>query len=1348
MEKTRKSKTSKINALFPLLLTLTLMGCGASDAPYKETAKPESQITTKQLTNLSSQKFIYNHAITKIPTFVNNTILYDSRDRGAVRINLVEDGIEVRMLPNDLYTHKNKADINEWPLVIKIPGQYIDYKCSEDSYEHCLNREQVNNDADVSWDQKRYFLPNFAGVVHFNNDDDSAFGSTECLQQMGNPTLVTAKNWKGSEIDLAQGVINFELEKRYKLKETESCLIQFKSSTSAGDMHQNSFSTNEFYSLVSSKLLQSGKYEPVSYSRDDYAHFGFFDSAIKQQDYVTLRDINNNANGARQYHNYLNRWDPKRENITYYLSNNYYLPENKPFLDAAKHMVKAINVELKEAKTGMPIIKLVKQEDKHFGDLRYSFIALFNPADNFNYSGLTSLITDTQSGEIVNAYIVMNLPMLSNSKSGVYANIQETFKILNEKEQPALAKELTIGEDVPAPAPPPPYMESEDGAASLKNQSGELFSAVKLKNNLFGLEVFNANEHPRTTALGTSPTPLILTPNLPSYKPTPGKLPDYLKQFWKTNLSPFYGPNSDFWNDSDFWVSEPKRSAMIAFSDLPKDKQIAISELLSTPFYSAILVHELGHSFGLRHNFKGSTDHQHAFDKTSNFYKAVQPKINDAINKYGEKSLQMLSQYSSVMDYMPYSPGSYFNRIYGAYDLAALRFAYAREVETESNQAFDLNGNWQDLKHYDYMTIAGWKKESPSADVFGRGAIEYAHNNAGLIMRYGYCSDSEIQNDFYCNKSDAVSNNEAAHMAMSRGLVDAFYFNFYGMSDKNGLFDMSELGKSFATGDYYDSTSSLIKIRQNIARLAKTQGITDLDDFLNSNSCQSPIDFKSGLNNCMTLRFNLNQTLNMMVALMDINDLDARVVISLGNGVPQLPGMPLLITPSNRILSKDINLSDIYKAAINQHLSFDLNKEAYSNDNSYLQLMSDEQHKHLYKQVLVLNNPIIIKKIKSKFNLASLSESDLVVSVTPSRRSSVITPLNGITRPGNMMVNDALAYKNSPAQWPGKLELMQELLRTNDLDHTDHFANVSMVDLDHHSGRFLEIFLCNSVMHTDYSPEHLSTTQKPMAYPLTIPPESNLRNNCYLDVLTHSDIFNEELISSGRAYAPYTQTSYDNVVGPNLRYNFQNDWGNDPANKFIEPVVKSHSNMQLFDHFGLPYRQASQERTTLRINYLKALLRQVVIGTQDAVDGDYDGHGEDWREYVSVHKVDARQAGVPIYEYNSGNDQFAVNSQWVNSASVYDFETGKSIFIGTKNILANKLRTRMAQTATKIWHLKNDLVSVLGSQLQPKPQGVTIVAPQAVKKRTFAEYQKEAENLLLQLKRDKNVLFNLLPQLD
>ena len=92
-----------------------------------------------------------------------------------------------------------------------------------------------------------------------------------------------------------------------------------------------------------------------------------------------------------------------------------------------------------------------------------------------------------------------------------------------------------------------------------------------------------------------------------------------------------------------------------------------------------VILHEMGHSFGLGHNFKASTDQNNYYHTWEEIKKSFPIA----------KETSHLSKTSSVMDYIPlYAPPL---TVPGKYDLAVLRYLYLNHVEAKNGGLISLN---------------------------------------------------------------------------------------------------------------------------------------------------------------------------------------------------------------------------------------------------------------------------------------------------------------------------------------------------------------------------------------------------------------------------------------------------------------------------------------------------------------------------------------------------------------------------------------------------------------------------------------------------------------------------------
>ena len=105
---------------------------------------------------------------------------------------------------------------------------------------------------------------------------------------------------------------------------------------------------------------------------------------------------------------------------------------------------------------------------------------------------------------------------------------------------------------------------------------------------------------------------------------------------------------------------------------LPREQQRA---RLREEIFRAVMLHEVGHNLGLRHNFEASYD---ALNYDRQFWQLEETFGEDEAAKRDAKQPEFT--YSSIMDYAGRINGDFHGL--GAYDRAAIKFAYGTLVET------------------------------------------------------------------------------------------------------------------------------------------------------------------------------------------------------------------------------------------------------------------------------------------------------------------------------------------------------------------------------------------------------------------------------------------------------------------------------------------------------------------------------------------------------------------------------------------------------------------------------------------------------------------------------------------
>ena len=108
---------------------------------------------------------------------------------------------------------------------------------------------------------------------------------------------------------------------------------------------------------------------------------------------------------------------------------------------------------------------------------------------------------------------------------------------------------------------------------------------------------------------------------------------------------------------------------------------ISCGKKLTSESLLDLILHEMGHSFGLGHNFEASVDSKNYY-KSEEEIKSIFPDISP---------VEEIAQLSSVMDYNKSSqPGM---KYLGKYDLAALNYLYFGKLEMEDGSLADLDIN-------------------------------------------------------------------------------------------------------------------------------------------------------------------------------------------------------------------------------------------------------------------------------------------------------------------------------------------------------------------------------------------------------------------------------------------------------------------------------------------------------------------------------------------------------------------------------------------------------------------------------------------------------------------------------
>ena len=173
----------------------------------------------------------------------------------------------------------------------------------------------------------------------------------------------------------------------------------------------------------------------------------------------------------------------------------------------------------------------------------------------------------------------------------------------------------------------------------------------------------------------------------------------------------------------------------------------------------ALVLHEMGHSFGLSHNFKCSADEKNYYSSLGDLQESF-PSANIFIDEDGKEHLP---QTSCVMDYLPVAEAAPLT-VLGKYDLAVLKYLYWDQVESSAGELMSLNTP-QDASQQTSV-LSRWSN--------GEGLKAYEHcSDRGGIITYQKLSNNQFS-DLLCMKSDLGSSPEA----IVENHIEVFYRRF------------------------------------------------------------------------------------------------------------------------------------------------------------------------------------------------------------------------------------------------------------------------------------------------------------------------------------------------------------------------------------------------------------------------------------------------------------------------------------------------------------------------------------------------------------------------------------------
>ncbi len=644
-----------------ILACMIASGC-TKERPYKEVLKTDIGVKQENKSIIDTNvDYLY------VPSSLENT-----RRSGASYPYWMGEGKRIRFVfseralrviepePDGRFTN-NPTNNN---AVLTIPIEHIDYKCSEDAYGDCTHQEVENKD--IPWDQKKQFRlkPESIALQQIQFlpvEIGKFFGS--CYSEVGSEFV---------KAELTADAVNLILEKTYQ--SSPSC-VDFSDLEDITDL---TFTVRYQHSFAKISKLASADYKPAQYTRADEGNFGFF--ATKRH----KLDVDNNDIIQSESHLF-DRWNPNRT-VQYSLNEAFMKPENLALKKATYQAFEAVNQALAKAGTKLRLKLNEPVEGMSSGDIRHNMIVMVEDPQAAGIIGYGPHASHPETGEILHARTVMYLGTIKKHLKFSYDElVQEHIqaKALSESESNKMG--TTQG------AKPKLQLAEHLVVKSAKGNSNAQ------SRDLAGLMTSSIRP---ISSIGKAPTDLISNPvqleRLKDATLNPLKNPLVTKSLDEKLdfLSAHCAYPAELFNFTAAVEGEIgellEEVGLKAWEQLSENEKNKVIDTLLPHVWLPTLVHELGHNLGLRHNFAGSED-------VPNFYTE---------QELLELDVRRPIRYSSIMDYSYKTTNEL--RHMGKYDIAALRYGYAEQVELEDGSMVSLGDLRQDpslqMKPYAFCT--------------------------------------------------------------------------------------------------------------------------------------------------------------------------------------------------------------------------------------------------------------------------------------------------------------------------------------------------------------------------------------------------------------------------------------------------------------------------------------------------------------------------------------------------------------------------------------------------------------------------------------------------------------------
>ncbi|MBY0415883.1 MAG: zinc-dependent metalloprotease [Bdellovibrionales bacterium] len=574
----------KIKAILLLSVGLTLFSCAKNkelETVYKEpeTIERNSLVST-------DDTYLYVPSTLQVPRAQGDTRAYFQGDEKLVKFKYSEKNLEIFELDSDSRFSGN--ELNSSP-VISIPVAYKDYKCKENAQKECSQKEEENNE--TTWNNKKFVLPDYSSLK-INEINTLDLISVD-------PNCANLTNTKLVNYEVNSSTLNIELERTYQMSSDMRCIYPLYAN---GELGNASFKVRYFYSFVKLSSVTTPDFQPFVYEKEDQRTFGFFKTEIKK--------LNKFFDFARIEKQFLaNHWNPNRKSIDFYLDPKFYNEENKLLLDATEESFQKINDGLKQAGAQIQI-NIAGKATHSSGDIRFSRINLLDEPQASGLLGYGPTIANPLTGEIVQAHVNMYSGVLTQTIRSTYESMvdlgvsqkkkssdadQEKGSVnrLSSKIQKYNASKNFVIAGIAQPKPIKVKMNLADAAGihSILDKSMQKKSELRFDAQTNNVDINSLSSEEDKNNLIRANRKMCDADLINIAKIAKKELP---------NIRNIPGVVSD-------------EGELVAWDLLTDEAKQAIFDLILPKAYIQTLVHEIGHTLGLRHNFMGSYDKENFY---------------------------------------------------------------------------------------------------------------------------------------------------------------------------------------------------------------------------------------------------------------------------------------------------------------------------------------------------------------------------------------------------------------------------------------------------------------------------------------------------------------------------------------------------------------------------------------------------------------------------------------------------------------------------------------------------------------------------------------------------------------